>query len=181
MSDGEGQMGAGPTPEVAESKRRTGRPPTHQLTRLRQSLTQLTTRRLDGRSAVAVQVRRWKEDVRRDRGGDLTRAEETILEGAAQKLIIKNTLWDHIAQHGAMVGRKRMAAAVVMQFMQVTDSLNRDLERLGLKRQQKQIDLPGYFAELHRLEEAERQQREQQQDGGGEGGSGGDDNGSSAA
>jgi len=39
----------------------------------------LSTKRL---SAIAVAVRRWKEDVRRDLGRDLTRAQETILEVA---------------------------------------------------------------------------------------------------
>jgi hypothetical protein len=36
------------------------------------------------RQALAVAVRRRKEDVRRDLGGDLSRAQETILEAAAQ-------------------------------------------------------------------------------------------------
>jgi len=55
---------------------------------MRKTLRVLTTRRLDGRSALAVAVRRWKEDVRRDLGGDLTRAQETILEAAAQAWVI---------------------------------------------------------------------------------------------
>ena len=46
------------------SKRGRGRPPTHGLDPLRRTLRALTTRRLDGRSALAVAVRRWKEDVR---------------------------------------------------------------------------------------------------------------------
>ena len=49
---------------------------------MREALRTLTTRRLDGRSAVAVAVRRWREDVRADLGGDLTRAQETILVAA---------------------------------------------------------------------------------------------------
>jgi len=61
-------------------------------------VTALTTKRLDGRSAVAVAVRRWKEEVRQDRGGDLSRAQETILEGAAQKLIIRDSLADYISR-----------------------------------------------------------------------------------
>jgi hypothetical protein len=35
---------------------------------MRKSLRSLTTKRVDGRSAVAVAVRRWKDDVRRDLG-----------------------------------------------------------------------------------------------------------------
>jgi len=59
---------------------------------MRRTLRALTTRRLDGRSAVAVAVRRWKEDIRRDRGGDLTTAEEAILELAAQRWIVVQSL-----------------------------------------------------------------------------------------
>jgi hypothetical protein len=61
-----------------------GRKPTHGAAIMRRTLRALTTRRLDGRSALAVAVRRWKEDVSRDLGGDLTRAQETILELAAR-------------------------------------------------------------------------------------------------
>src|SRR2546427_11486851 len=61
-----------------------GRKPTHGAAIMRRTLRALTTRRLDGRSALAVAVRRWKEDVRRDLGGDLTRAQRTILQSAAQ-------------------------------------------------------------------------------------------------
>ena len=56
---------------------------THGLHTMRRAITTLTTPRPDGRSAVAVAVRRWKEDVRADLGGDLTRAQETILEAVA--------------------------------------------------------------------------------------------------
>jgi hypothetical protein len=52
---------------------------------MRRTLGQLTTRRLDGRSAVAVAVRTWKVDVRRDLGGDLTRAQETVLRAARRR------------------------------------------------------------------------------------------------
>lgn len=53
--------------------------PTHGARIMRRTLRALTTKRLDGRSALAVAVRNWKADVRADLGGDLTRARETIL------------------------------------------------------------------------------------------------------
>ena len=52
------------------------------------TLRALITKRLDGRSAIAVAVRRWKEDVRRDLGGDLTRARDNLHEAAAQAWVI---------------------------------------------------------------------------------------------
>src|SRR5947207_2366913 len=64
----DGNLGIPPdAPRATRRSGRIGRPPVHGLKTLRRAVTQLTTRRLDGRSAVAV--RRWKEDVRRDRGG----------------------------------------------------------------------------------------------------------------
>src|SRR5437870_531484 len=59
----------------------------HGLHAMRRRLTTLTTRRLDGRSAVAVAVRNWKAEVRADLGGDLTRAQETILEAAPRNWV----------------------------------------------------------------------------------------------
>ena len=83
-------------PRVGGRSRRGGRRPTHGHTTLRRAVTALTTRRLDGRSTVAVAIRSWKEDVRRDLGGDLSRAQETVLEGAAQKVVLRDTLADYI-------------------------------------------------------------------------------------
>ena len=137
-------------PRATRQSGRIGRPPVHGLKTLRRAVTQLTTRRLDGRSAIAVAVRRWKEDIRRDRGGDLTQAQETILEGAAQKLIIRDSLADYIARQGGLVGKKKAVAPVVASFLQVCDSLNRDLERLGLEREAKRFDLMAAIAELQR-------------------------------
>ena len=74
--------------EPGRSTRVRGRPPVHGLKPLRRAVTALTTRRLDGRSAVAIAVRKWKEDVRQDLGGDLSRAQETVLELAAQSWVI---------------------------------------------------------------------------------------------
>jgi hypothetical protein len=69
----------------APLSRRPGRPMKHGYDHMRRMLSSLTTKRLDGRSAVAVAVRGWKADIRRDLGGDLTRAQETILEAAAPR------------------------------------------------------------------------------------------------
>src|SRR5437879_10302500 len=74
-----------------------GRPRAHGYRTMRRALTALTTRRLDGRSAIAVALRRWKEDVRHDLGGDLSRAQETTLEAAAQAWVILASLDDWIA------------------------------------------------------------------------------------
>src|SRR5438552_11805284 len=134
-------------PRATRRSGRIGRPPVHGLKTLRRAVTQLTTRRLDGRSAVAVAVRRWKEDVRRDLGGDLTRAQETILEAAAQAWVTLASLDDWIARQPSLVTKKRQVLAVVMQRMQIAEGLARNLERLGLERRAKPVpELTAYLA-----------------------------------
>src|SRR5207237_1264922 len=123
-----------------------GRPPTHGLTTLRKAVTRLGTRRLDGRSAVAVAARRWKGEVAADLGGALSRAQETILEAAAQKLILRDSLSDFLMRLPSLVTRKRQAVAVLRDYLQVSDSLNRDLERLGIER--RTADVPSLDAFL---------------------------------
>jgi len=120
---------------------------THGLYAMRRSLSVLTTRRLDGRSAVAVAARRWKEDIRRDLGGDLTRAQETILEAAAQAWVIVSSLDDFIARQPTLVTKKRRVLDVVVQRMHIAEGLARNLERLGLERRAKPVpDLTAYLA-----------------------------------
>ena len=63
---------------------------------MRRTLRTLTTRRLDGRSDVAVAVRGWKRDIATDLGGDLTRAPEAILEAAAQSWVMLQAVDDYI-------------------------------------------------------------------------------------
>ena len=114
---------------------------------MRRTLRALTTKHLDGRSGIAVAVRRWKEDVRHDLGGDLSRAQETILEAAAQAWVTLASLDDWIARQPSLVTKKRQVLAVVMQRMQIAEGLARNLERLGLERRAKPVpELTAYLA-----------------------------------
>src|SRR5215831_8902065 len=98
---------------------------------MRRTLRALTTERLDGRSSLAVAVKRWKADITADLAGDLSRAQQTVLEGAAQKLIIRDSLAAFIMRLPSLTTRKRTVVLVVHHFLQVSESLNRDLERLS--------------------------------------------------
>jgi hypothetical protein len=147
MAGIDGGIAPDPAPNEGRSKRSGGRPRTHGFATMRRALTTLTTRRLDGRSAIAVAVRHWKEDVRRDLGGDLTRAQETLLELAAQSWVILSSLDDWIARQPTLVSKKRRVLDVVMQRMSVAEGLARSLERLGLERKAKPApDFAAYLA-----------------------------------
>ncbi|TMA31383.1 MAG: hypothetical protein E6J79_20190 [Deltaproteobacteria bacterium] len=96
---------------------------------------------------MAVGVRRWKEDVRGDLGGGLSRAQEALLELAAQSWVVVSSLDDWLARQPSLVTRKRQLLPVVVQRQQLVDSLSRLLDKLGLRRKQKAVDLDAYLRE----------------------------------
>jgi hypothetical protein len=112
----------------------------HGLYPLRRTLTKLTTRRLDGRSTIAVAVRHFKEELAADLGGDLSRAQQTILEDAAQTWIIRQAIDDYISRQESLVTKKRAVLPVVRERMQIAEHLAKQLDRLGLERKAKPIE-----------------------------------------
>jgi hypothetical protein len=114
---------------------------------LRATIRALTTDGIDGRTKLAVAVRAFKADIRRDLGGDLTRAQETILELAAQTWVQVSSLDAWLAKQPSLVTRKRTVVPVLLQRAQLADSLARHLERLGLNRKAQDVeDLHAYLA-----------------------------------
>jgi len=96
-----------------------------------------------------VAVRKWKGQVAADLGNALSEAQETILEGAAQKLVIRDSLAAYIARQGSLVTKKRAVIPVVATYLTVADSLARDLERLGLSRVEREANVAVELAALH--------------------------------
>ena len=84
--------------------------------------------------------------MRRDLGGDLTRAQVTILEATAQAWVIVSSLDDWIARQSSLVTKQRTVLPIVVQWMQIPEGLARNLEQLGLERKAKMEDtsIPGY-------------------------------------
>jgi hypothetical protein len=138
-----------------------GQPRKHSHTQLRRTLTLLTTRRLDGRSAVAIATKQFKADVTADLGGDLTRAQQTVLEDAAQSWIIRQALDDYISRQPSIVTKKRTILPVVLDRMRVAEHLSKQLDRLGLARKAKQLDLMAEITRLHAQDAATATQPEQ--------------------
>jgi hypothetical protein len=129
-----------PLPSVVRAKpggRRAGagRPRQHGREALRATLRSLTTDRIDGRTKLAVAVRAFKADIRRDLGGNLSRAEEAVLEICAQTWVQVSSLDNWLAQQPSLVlARKRTVLPVLLQRATLAESLAKNLERLGLKR-----------------------------------------------
>jgi hypothetical protein len=129
------ETGTDPGRKGGRSKRPRGRPTTHGLTAWRKTLAKLGTQRLDQRSAIAVAAKRFKADLVRDLGGDVSRQQETVIELAARTWIIIQSLDQWLMlQPSLVLARKRALIPALVQRQQLADSLTRMLERLGLER-----------------------------------------------
>jgi hypothetical protein len=122
---------------------------THGLHTLRRTLRTLTTVKIDGRSALAVAVRTFKADIGRDLGDDLSRAQQVILEDTAQTWIIRQELDDYISRQPSLVTKKKAILPIVRERVQVAEHLAKQLDRLGLERRAKHLDLAAQLAAVH--------------------------------
>lgn len=127
-------VATGSDADAGPVRRGGGRPPTHSLTKLRKTLTELGTAKLDGRSRVAVAARRFKADLLADLGGNPSRAQETLCELAARQWVLVCILDDFIQRQSSIVTRKRQVIPVLMQRQTIADGLVRYLTALGLER-----------------------------------------------
>jgi hypothetical protein len=112
----------------------------HGLYAMRRTLSTLTTTRLDGRSAVAIAAKRFREDLIADLGSDPSRAQLTIVEAAARSWLLLTSVDDWLQRQPSIVNaKKRTLLPVVMQRQALADSLLRHLTALGLERKAKPV------------------------------------------
>jgi hypothetical protein len=112
---------------------------THGLYSAKRALRNLSAVEFDGRLALVREKNQWKARVRADLGGDLSTAEETLLEQASRLFLlidgIDAWIFDPKAHRLLVNARKRSIAPVLAQRQTLVDSLVRLLQLLGLKRQ----------------------------------------------
>jgi hypothetical protein len=102
---------------------------------LKRALIDLGSRAIDGRSSVGVALKRWKADLARDLGGEISTQQETLIELAARSKIILDSIDNWILAQPTLVNsRKKIIYAVVQQRQTVADGLARCLVQLGLER-----------------------------------------------
>ena len=131
-----------------------GRPPVHGVRRLTRVLQSVPINLLDKRSAVGVAVRRFREDLIRDLGGDVTRAQLVLIEAAAKTWIIAQAAEDYILRQDTLVVDGALLH-VVLQREQLMASLARLLTALGLERRAADgNDAQRALLEIRQLREA---------------------------
>jgi hypothetical protein len=102
---------------------------------------------IDGRSQVGVALRRLREELARQLGGDVTPAQAILIEEIAKKAIIVRAVGEFIMRQDSLVQGNRLLE-VVTQHDRLSATLGSLLDRLGLERKTKEVrDLATYLAE----------------------------------
>jgi hypothetical protein len=123
-----------------DSEKPPGRPPTHGLRTYRRALARLGTTRLDQRTTVAINVKRFKDDVVRDLGGDPSAQQLAVLEMAARTKVMLDGVDDWLLRQPSLVAvRKKALLPALTQRQQLADSFARAMTTLGLERKAKPV------------------------------------------
>jgi hypothetical protein len=102
---------------------------------------------IDQRSQVGVALRRLRDEMADDLGGDLTAAQRVLIEEAAKARIIAQAVGDFILRQESLVKDGELLP-VVVQHSALVGNLGRLLERLGLERKAREVKrLDQYLAE----------------------------------
>lgn len=92
---------------------------------------------IDKRSGAGRALAEWRRELVADLGGPeaLSAQQRTVVEAAAQKRLLLDSVGAWLLEHPKLVnGRRRALYPVVLQWAQLADSLVRDMTTLGLER-----------------------------------------------
>lgn len=113
---------------------------THGLRRLDRRLRGAGIAKADGRSMLERLKKSWKEDIRADCGGELTRAKETLLEVAANTWLMASSADDYILERGPVLRRKGVLRPIVEQRGKLVRTLRELLTSIGLDRAAREVE-----------------------------------------
>ncbi len=110
---------------------------------------------IDGRLHASRELVRWRSELIRDLGGDLSAQQLTLIELCVRNRLFLDSLDVYLMGLPSLVNkRKRAALPILATRMQLSDSLARLLSQLGLQRRMPEApDLADYIREC---DEAER-------------------------
>src|SRR2546422_6703514 len=144
-------------PTSAPSRRRRspyrrlpGRPPEHGAAMLTRVLRTVKLDTIDGRSEAGVFVRRVREGLLDQLGGDVTPAQRLLIEEAAKTALIAQAVGDYIMRQQSLVRADASLLPVVLQREVLVGSLTRLLLALGLKRTDKPVENLATFLAARR-------------------------------
>lgn len=121
---------------------------------------------IDGRLRASKAMVQWRSELERDLGGDLSAQQRTLIELCCRNRLLLDSLDVYLMSLPSLVNkRKRTALPALNTRMQLSESLARLLERLGLERRLPEPPtLAQYLESKEREEEANAGQQEPEQD-----------------
>src|SRR5437016_3804812 len=131
-------------------RRPPGRPATHGAAVLTRVLRTVKLDTIDGRSEAGVFLRRVREGLLDQLGGDATPAQRLLVEEAAKTALIAQAVGDYIMQQQSLVRPDASLLPVVLQREALVGSLTRLLLALGLQRAGKPVETLASFLAARR-------------------------------
>jgi hypothetical protein len=107
----------------------------HGLTILKRAVNGLGNRVIDKRTATVKALRKWRTDLERDLGGDISTQQGAIVDLAVKSKLLLDSIDVWLLTQPSLVNkRKKTLLPVVLQRQQLADGLARYLSMLGLER-----------------------------------------------
>ena len=134
---------------------------THGLLTLRRHLMDLGSRAIDGRSTVGIALRKWRQELIEDLGGEdsLSRQELSLIELAARSKIMLDSVDNWIVSQPSLInGRKKSLHNVVLQRQAIASEYRATLKDLGLKRVKKELNLKDYVQQKYGQQDKDQEE-----------------------
>jgi hypothetical protein len=131
MSAGEQNNGKAGAPKGNGNARK------HGLNTMRNALTQLGSRAIDGRSALSYALKKWRRELVADLGGEesISSQQSALIDLAVKSKLILDSIDAWVLTQPSLINaRKRSLIPVVQQRQALADGLARYLAQLGLER-----------------------------------------------
>ncbi len=130
---------------MSNSRRR--RTTTHGAWAVERALTD-RMRPLDGRTRLAKALNHLRQDLVQTIGGDPSPQQSILIERIIRKVLVLDTIDRHVEEQGLFTGDGTLIPVLQKAYLGWSNSVRRDLEVLGLRRQVKEItstDLDRYL------------------------------------
>jgi hypothetical protein len=110
----------------------------HGLSILKRAVNGLGNRVIDKRTATGKALRKWRTDLERDLGGDISTQQGAIVDLAVKSKLLLDSIDVWLLTQPSLINkRKKTLLPVVLQRQQLADGLARYMSMLGLERKVK--------------------------------------------
>jgi hypothetical protein len=113
---------------------------THGLNTLKDAVTKLGSRALDGRSSLSYALKKWRRELVDDLGGDdnISTQQSALIDLAVKSKLLLDSIDAWLLTQPTLINkRKRSLLPVVLQRQQLADGFARYLNQLGMERRHK--------------------------------------------